>query len=86
MFQPTNYFTTNPASIPPPSLHPPTPQPNRYVADSQVSSVMGKLRKFQGVLRDNGALRVGMDELLPGRKGRTLQVGRSLGLVGCLVF
>jgi hypothetical protein len=35
---------------------------------------MGKLRKLQAVLRDNGAVRVGMDELLPQKGGPSLQV------------
>jgi len=44
---------------------------------------MGKLRKFQGVLRDSGSMRVGMDELLPGKGGRTIGV-RCCCLRWCL--
>jgi hypothetical protein len=63
---------------------PPSPTPvnirknhHRYAGDSQVASVLGKLRKFQDVLRAAGGLRVGLDELVPrpdGGGGRTLQV------------
>ena len=51
------------------ALTPPTAtatQNNRYAADSQVCSVMGKLRKLQAVLRDNGGLTVSLEELAPG--------------------
>ena len=34
---------------------------------------MGKLRKFQAVLRDAGGMRVALEELLPA-PGRSLQV------------
>ncbi|KIZ01849.1 hypothetical protein MNEG_6110 [Monoraphidium neglectum] len=46
---------------------------DKYATDGQVASVMGKLRKLQAVLRDNGAVRVGMDELLPQKGGPSLQ-------------
>jgi hypothetical protein len=46
---------------------------DKYAADGQVASVMGKLRKLQGVLRDNGGLKVALEELLPGG-GKSLQV------------
>lgn len=45
----------------------------KYSRDGQVSSVMGKLRKLQSVLRDNGGMKVALEDLLPGKGGATLQ-------------